>query len=138
MATRGGVPVKSITPQHPCASIEAIPSIVTSLFLSGSVQMDYANMAAGVTCPVILIGGTADSIASPDQLGSQYRSLVNAPGKVLYYYSTDSHGSGSFQQKSRASPGSDQAPLRVSARSARASRSKNSRRGTSRAPMLIR
>lgn len=91
-ATRGGVPVKSITLTHPCTSMEAIPSIVRSLFISGSVELDYKNMAAGVTCPIILIGGTADSIASPDQLGNQYSALVNAPTKVLYYYSTDSHG----------------------------------------------
>jgi dienelactone hydrolase len=95
--TRGGVSVRSITLQHPCTSMEAIPSIVRQLFISGSVELDYRSMAAGVTCPIILIGGTADSIARPNQLSSSYRALVNAPTKVHYIYSNDSHGDPSLQ-----------------------------------------
>jgi len=96
-ASRGGVPVKSITLQHPCYSMEAIPSVVRSLFMGGTVELDYRNMAAGITCPITFIGGTADSIARPNQLSSAYRACVNAPTKVHYIYSTDSHGDPSLQ-----------------------------------------
>jgi len=91
-AARGGVPVKSITLQHPCTSMEAVPSIVRDMFMGDMVMLDYQAMAASITCPVILIGGTSDTIATPGQLGSQYQSLVNASSKVLYFYSDDSHG----------------------------------------------
>jgi dienelactone hydrolase len=89
---RGGVPVKALIMQHPCVSMEAIPSFVRDLFMGNLIELDTKTMAAQVNCPMIVIGGTQDSIATPSQLNNIMNWTTNAPSKVEYFYDADDHG----------------------------------------------
>jgi len=89
----GGVDVQAMIMQDPSISMDAIPSFVRDLFLGDMVMLDYASMAPQITCPVILIGGNDDTIATPEHISNAYRALTNASTKVYYQYPTDTYGS---------------------------------------------
>ncbi len=89
---RGGAPVKALIMQHPCVSMEAIPGFVRSLFMGNLIELDTRSMAAQVNCPIIVIGGTQDSIATAGQLNNIMNWTTNAPSRVEYFYDADDHG----------------------------------------------
>lgn len=88
----GGVPVKAMIMQHPCISMDAVPAFVRDLFLGDMVQIDAAAHGPSITCPVIVIGGVDDSVATPGQLNTIINALPNAASRVQYMYDSDDHG----------------------------------------------
>ncbi len=84
----GGVPVKGIVLENPNIRNDAVPELFRDMIIS----IDYTTRVPAVTCPVILIGGEHDTIASMAQTTDAFDSLTNASSRVLYQIMTDAHG----------------------------------------------
>ncbi|MCX7619788.1 MAG: hypothetical protein N2037_02955 [Acidimicrobiales bacterium] len=88
----GGPAVRSITLANP--SIDpagAIPSFVRSFVKI--TPIDYAALAPATRVRTVILTGDSDTIAQPTESVALWRALTNAPDKVVYQASSDSHGS---------------------------------------------
>ena len=82
-------PAKAVVVSDPCL-YASIPEFV-DVFVNVT-ELDFAGKARATTCPVIILTGGDDDIASPATAIEGYNALVNAPSKVVYRYDTDTYG----------------------------------------------
>ncbi len=100
--------VERLVLANPCFDMSAasgmnsIPGMdwLMDLFIS---QIDYNQMAAGVTVPVMILSGNDDTIAPFTTAVDGYHALSHAPQKVLYRLETDDHGSDTIMADHMAS-----------------------------------
>jgi pimeloyl-ACP methyl ester carboxylesterase len=73
-------------------SIEGIPEFVQPLIAGMLNLIDWQTKLKAVRCPVIVLVGNEDTIASPAMAVNIFDALENAPSKVVYCAETDRHG----------------------------------------------
>lgn len=91
-------PVRRLILANPCFDLTAanmmniLPGMdwLMNLFVN---QIDYAQKAAAVTVPVVILSGSDDSIAPFATALEGYNSFTSAPVKVLYRLNSDDYGS---------------------------------------------